>query len=71
MDGYLRYCESSGGRRSTWSCTSGERETGRRGVAANEGSRSEEGGTKRTVYAALAANLLIAAAQFVAGFALG
>jgi hypothetical protein len=32
-------------------------------VAANEGSRSEEGGTKRTVYAALAANLLIAAAK--------
>ena len=40
-------------------------------MAANEGSRSEEGGTKRTVYAALAANLLIAAAKFVAGFASG
>jgi divalent metal cation (Fe/Co/Zn/Cd) transporter len=40
-------------------------------VAANEGSRSEERGTKRTVYAALAGNLLIAAAKFVAGFASG
>ena len=40
-----------------------ERETGRRGVAANERSRSEERGTKRTVYAALAANLLIAASN--------
>ena len=37
----------------------------------NEGSRSEERGTKTTVYAALAANLLIAASKFVAGFASG
>ena len=35
------------------------------GVTANEGSRSEEGGTKRIVYAALVANLLIAAAKCV------
>ena len=40
-------------------------------MATNEGSRSEERGTKRTVYAALAANLLIAASKFVAGFVSG
>ena len=40
-------------------------------MAANEGSRSEERGTKRTVYAALAANLLIAVSKFAAGFASG
>ena len=40
-------------------------------MAANQGSRSEEGGTKRTVYAALAANLLIAASKFLAGFVSG
>jgi cation diffusion facilitator family transporter len=41
------------------------------GVVANEASRPEERGTKRIVYAALAANLLIAASKFVAGFASG
>jgi cation diffusion facilitator family transporter len=40
-------------------------------VAANEGSRSEEQGTKRTVYAALAANLLIAVSKVIAGFVSG
>ena len=40
-------------------------------MAPNEGSRSEERGTKRTVDAALAANLLIAVSKFVAGFVSG
>jgi cation diffusion facilitator family transporter len=40
-------------------------------VAATEGSRSEERGTKRSIYGALAANLLIAISKFVAGFASG
>ncbi len=40
-------------------------------MAENRGSGDEEKGTKRSIYAALAANFLITVSKFVAGFATG
>ncbi len=47
------------------------KDQGRRKRAPHGGIKREEKGTKRSVYAALIANLLIAVSKFVAGIASG